>query len=240
MNGEMIVCVPGTWESRKAFLEAIVTTTSGEFMFAGMILAHPKGKDHVELEFAEPYHQMAEAFSYAGQGKLSDETLHKIAQHRSVIYLHFPLDIASQRLRLVRFTEVISRCGGIAVKLENSGIAHEWERWFSLLRSDSPFDTYCASVVLTGDERYYYSCGMHGFGLPDAQISRSFDIQEAADLLNQFNYYQIVEKPSLESGHTFSLTADSPRFRIESLTDERHPDDDLFHNPHGLWNLTRV
>jgi hypothetical protein len=240
MNDEMIVCIPGTWESRKDFLESIVLTTNGDFMFAGMILFHPKDKDHVELEFCEPYDQMAEAFAYAGQGKLTDETINTIARHKSVVYLHFPLDIESQRLRLAKFTEVISRSGGIAVKLETSGIAHEWERWFSLLRSENPFDHYCASVVLTGDERHYYSCGMHNFGLPDVQISRSFDMQEAADLMNQFNYYQIVEKPSLESGHTFSLTADSPRFRIELLMDERHPDDDLFHNPHGLWDLTRV
>ena len=52
--------------------------------------------------------------------------------------------------------------------------------------------------------------------------------------------WEILEKPLLESGHTFSLTADSPRFRLELLTDDRHPEDDLFHNPHGLWNLKRV
>ena len=111
-----------------------------------MILANPKGKDHIELDFCESDSQMAEAFSYGGQGKLSDETLHKISQHRSVVYLHFPLDVASQRIRLVKFTEVISGCGGIAVKLETSGIAHEWERWFSLLRSDNPFDTYLPAL----------------------------------------------------------------------------------------------
>jgi hypothetical protein len=81
---------------------------------------------------------------------------------------------------------------------------------------------------------------MHNFGLPDVQISRNFDMQEAADLMNRFNYYQIIEKPSLGSGHTLSLAADSPDFRIELLMDEHHPKDDLFHNPHGLWELTRV
>lgn len=240
MNQELIVCIPGPWESRKAFLEALIPTTRGEFMFAGMLLAHPKGNDHVQMDFFEPYDQMTEAFSYAGQGKLSQETLSRIAQHRSVVYLHFPLDIASQRLRVIKFTEVIQQCGGIAVKLETSGIAHEWERWFSLLRSENPFDTYCASAVLIADQAHYYSCGMHHFGLPDAQIPRTFDAEDAADLLNQFNYYRILEKPLLETGHTFSLTADSPRYRLELLTDHRHSEDDLFHNPHGLWNLTRV
>jgi hypothetical protein len=131
MNDEMIVCVPGTWESREDFLVAIVTITGGEFMFLGGILWHARGKDHIELEFDEPNDKMGKAFSYAGRGGLSDETLNKITSHKSVVYLFFPLDIASQRLHLVKFTEVISRCGGIAVKIENSGIAHEWGRRFS-------------------------------------------------------------------------------------------------------------
>lgn len=240
MNNDLIVCIPGPWESRTAFIESLITATRGEFMFAGMLLAHPKSKDHVRLDFYEPHDQMAKAFSYAGQGKLSDETLSKIAQHKSVVYLHFPLDIASQRPRLVKFTEVIGQCGGIAVKLESSGVAHEWDRWFSLLRSENPFDTYCACAVLTADEDHYYSCGLHHFGLPDAQISRSVDVEEAADLLNRFNYYRIDENPLLDSGHTFSLSADGPRYRMELLADNRHPEDDPFHNSHGLWNLTRA
>ncbi len=235
----MIVCVPGTWEDRTKFIEAVVTSTHGDFMFAGMFLAHPKGNDHVELEFYDPDEQMAEAFEYGGQGKLSDATLDQIAQHRSVIYLHFPFDIISQKVRLLKFTEVLSKCGGIAIKLETSSIAHEWERWVELLRSDNPFDTYCASVVLVGDERFYYSCGMHNFSLPDAQVSNSFDVEEAADLINGFNNWQIVEKPILKSGHTFSLTADSPHFRLELLKDKRHSEDDLFYNPNGVWELRR-
>jgi len=239
METGMTVCIPGTWENRTKFIEAVVTSTRGEFMFAGTILAHPKDNDHVELEFYEPDEQMPEAFEYGGQGKLSDAILGQIVQHRSVAYLHFPFDIISQKARVLKFTEVLSKCGGIAVKLETSGISHEWERWFELLRSDNPFDTYCVSVVLVGDERFYYSCGMHNFRLPDAQISNSFDPTEAADFINRFNYWQIVEKPILKSGHTFSLTADSPRFRVELLKDTRHSEDDLFHNPSGVWELRR-
>src|SRR5689334_8291885 len=142
MENELIVCVPGTWRNRTQFIEAVATSTRGDFMVAGMILAHPKGRDHVELDFYDADERMAAAFEYGGQGKLSDPTLDQIAQHRSVVYLHFPLDIVSQKARLLIFTEVLSRCGGIAVKVETSGIAHEWERWLRLLRSDNPFDTY--------------------------------------------------------------------------------------------------
>ena len=236
----MIVCVPGIWESRRDFLRAVVTTTGGEFLFAGGILTHPKGNDHVEVEVGEPYGQMAEAFGHAGRGKLSDETLEKIARHGGVAYLHFPLDIAAQRSRLAKFTGVLARCGGIAVMIENSGVAHEWESWFPMLGSDKPFDTYRACVALTGDGRHYYSCGMHCLGLPDAQIPGDVGVEEAADLLNMFNLYRLTEEPFLSSGHTFGLADVSPHFRLELIADERHARDDLSHNPHGLWNLTRV
>ena len=209
-------------------------------MFAAMILAHPKGNGHVELDFYDADEQMIEAFEFGGQGKLSGATLDQIAEHKNVVYLHFPFDIVSQKTRILKHTEVLSRCGGIAVKLETSGIAHDWERWFELLRSNNPFDTYCASAVLVGDEQFYYSCGMHNFGLPDAQISNSFDAAEGADLINRFNYWQIVEKPVPKAGHTFSLTENSPHFRLELSKDKRHSEDDLFCNPNGLWELRRV
>ena len=239
MENGIVVCIPGTWESRTKFIEAVVNSTRGDFMFAGMILAHPKGNDHVNLDFCEFDDLMLQAFKLGGQGKLTNLTLDEIARHKSVVYLHFPFDIVSQKGRLLKFTAVLSKCGGIATKLETSGIAHEWERWIELLGSTNPFDTYCASVVLVGDEGFYFSCGMHNFRLPDVQISNSLGGEQAADLMNRFNYWQIVEEPILESGHTFSLTADSEHFRLELLKDQRHFEDDLFHNPYGVWELQR-
>ena len=240
MENEIIVCIPRTWENRTKFVESVVVYTSGDFMFAGMILAHPKGNDHAELEFYDAYEQMAEAFEFGGQGKLSDATLDRIAEHKSVVYMRFPFDIGSQKEQIAKFTKVLSKCGGIAVKLETSGIAHEWQRWFELLRSDNPFDTYCASVVLVSDEKFYYSCGMHNFGLPDAQISNLFDAADGADLINRFNYWQIVEKPALKVGHTFSLTEKSLHFQLDLSKDKRHSEDDLFYNQNGLWELRRI
>jgi Domain of unknown function (DUF4261) len=240
MKNEIIVCIPGTWENRTKFIESVVVSTKGDFIFAGMILAHPKSNDQVGLEFCDADKQIAGAFEIGGQGKLTDATLNKVSQHQSVVYLHFPCDIILQKVRILKFTEVLSKCGGIAIKLETSGISHEWEHWFELLNSNNLFDTYCASVVLVGDADFYYSCGMHNFGLPDVQISNSFDALAAADLMNQFSYWRILEKPVLKSGHTFSLTTSSPYFRLELLQDERHSEDDLFHNPNGLWELQQI
>jgi hypothetical protein len=115
-------------------------------------------------------------------------------------------------------------------------VAHSWERWFALL-SGTPFDHYCSAVVLIGDTDYYYSCGMHHFGFPDCEVSRSIPIGEAADLMNRFNFWQIVERPKLSPGHTFSVDANAPRFRLSLGQDTRHGAEHLFHNSMGVWRL---
>jgi hypothetical protein len=180
---------------------------------------------------------MREAFRIAGQGRLSQPMLDAIEGHRSVVYVYFPMDWLGQRERLRKFTEVLQGAGGFGVKVESSGVAHGWERWFSLL-AGSTFDAYCSAVTLIGDTQRYYSCGMHHFGLPETSLPRSIEIGEAAKLMNQFNMYQIVEHPQFESGHTFSVAPDAPHFRVTLAPDSRHAADDLFHNPHGIWDLS--
>lgn len=240
MSQEAIICIPGPWADRSEFLRAIITQQPmGEFMFAGAILAHPSGKDHVPLDFCDRYAEMREAFCIAGQGRLTEHTLDTIDGHRGVAYLHFPVGWLEQRHRLTKFTQVVQRAGGFAVKVESSGVAHEWDRWFSLLSGDT-FDAYCSGVTLIGDSGRYYSCGMHHFGLPECSLPRSIDAREAADFMNRFNMYQIVEQPQFASGHTFSLDSDSPHFRLVLSPDSRHAADNLFHNPHGMWDLSPI
>lgn len=237
---ETIIGVPGPWKDTKDFLSRVVTSTRGDFMFAGMILANPKEKDHVALELYETDPHMRDAFEHAGQGKLSARILDDIANHVTTAYLHFPLAISGQRQRLKRFTRVLREIGGMAVKIETSGVAHDWNAWEEILDSDNPFDLYRGFVTLVGDNSFYYSCGMHHFELPEAQVPRALEIAEAADLLNRFNYYRIVEQPQLNSGHTFSLALDSPSYRLDLRNDQRHEPEHLFHNSYGVWDLHPV
>ena len=206
-------------------------------MFAGGILADVTGKDHIPLVFTPADPDMGTAFEIAGQGRLSDETLAKVKEHKSVVYLHFPLDIRAQRERLIKFTKLLQRLGGLAVKVESAGSAHSWGRWFNLLNG-SLFDLYCSAVVLVGGTDHFYSCGMHHFGLPECAVPTSVDIGEAANLMNRFNFWQIDEIPTLKSGHTFSLSEDSPRYRLTLQSDNKHEADDVFFNPNGVWYLS--
>jgi hypothetical protein len=68
-------------------------------------------------------------------------------------------------------------------------------------------------------------------------IAIKIDPNTAADLMNQFNYWRVVEKPTLAAGHTFSLTPDSQHYRLTHVDDTRHSPDDPFHNPTGIWRL---
>jgi hypothetical protein len=237
---ELLLCVPGPWKDRSEFVQAVVGQTKGEFMFAGMILANPGKKDHVPLDFTPVDLQMRKAFEIAGQGRLSPQILDRIAEHRGVAYLHFPVGIVNVKDRVVTFTDALRCCGGFAVKVESAGVAHEWAQWFAALSSENPFDLYRTFVTLIGDTNYYYSCGMHHFGLADVEIDRSVEIKEAADVMNRFNYWQIVEAPKLASGHTFSISPDAPRYRISQERDSRHEPSDFFHNPSGMWRLQKA
>jgi hypothetical protein len=238
MDRETILCIPGPWASRSEFLRAIITVEPpGDFMFAACILAHAKERDHVPLTYEDADPRMSESFRVGGQGKLSEATLQKISSHAGVAYLHFPLDLPGQRDRIIKFTDVVRRAGGLAIKVESSGVAHEWNRWSYLLTGED-FDLYCCACMLMADRKHFYSCGMHHFGAPECSVPREMDLGEAADLINQFNLFQIVDRPRLATGHTFSVSDDAPRFRLTLEDDRRHAPDDLFHNPDGIWVLT--
>lgn len=238
MTPDLIICIPGTWTDRSDLLRRVITSEpEGRYIFAGMVLADVEAKDHVPLEFCPADPHIPRAFETAGQGKIPSEILVRLCEHTSVVYLHFPPDLLNQSKRIIKFTRIIECLGGIAVKVESAGVAHSWERWFALL-SGTPFDVYCAGVVLIGDRDYYHSCGMHHFGLPECEVPRSIPVGEAADLMNRFNFWQITEHPMLSPGHTFSLTPTAPHFRLSLWPDSRHEKEQPFHNPNGIWRLT--
>ena len=231
----MILCIPGPWRDRQEFLHALIAAHAGRYIFAGAILMDTESKDHVELEWCARDGRMREAFRCTCR---DESTLSAIESHGSVLYLQVTLDVPEQRERILKYTDVLRKAGGIAVKLENCGLAHSWQRWFDGLSSPFQNEHYRAVVVQCFDEDGAYSCGMHHFGLPDATIDVGGD--EGLATLQAFNVYVLMESPNLQPGHTFSKDASSPRCRLHRTPDDRFEPDDLFHNPHGLWRLQEV
>lgn len=235
---ELTLCIPGPWADREDFMRRVITfPPAGRYMYLGGILADVAAKQHVKLAHVDRDPGLVDAFAIAGRGSLSERTLQAIEAHGSFVFLQFPTPITAQLAPIAKFVGMLRAIGGLAVKVESSGVAHEIEEWLAMLAGGA-FDQYRSVVTLIGDERTYYSCGMHLFDLPDCSVPRSLSPEVAADLMNRFNVYRIAERPVLQAGHTFSVDTDAPHFRLGHAADVRHEADDLFHNPHGLWLLS--
>ena len=209
---EMVLCIPGPWQSRAEAIRALVDAHGGRYLMAGLLLYDSEGKDSVTIEWEEHDPRMVNAF-YCCQN--DEKTMSALASHGSVLYLRFPMDITDQRERLLKYTDVLRKAGGIAVKLESSGISHPWSRWFEWLSSPFLHNHYRAAVIVAGDADGWYSCGMHQFGLPGATVPG--DGEEVRETLEAFNKYLLIENPKLSTGHTFSKDADCGEFVTSHL-----------------------
>ena len=238
VNREMIVCVPGPWENRSDFARRVFALEpSGRYTFADGVLADVQHQDHVPVQFLGRHPRMLEAFEAATRGDLPADVASAITSHRSSIYLRFMSNLVEERLRILKFTTLAKRLGGIAIKLESSGVGHWWERWFQLVGSNNEFDWYCAVVMLIAEESRYCSCGMHHFGLADSAVEKRLLVNEAASLINKFNYWRIINQRTLHSSEVLRIDQSDARFRLFWELDRLNPEGDLFHNPYGVWIL---
>jgi hypothetical protein len=172
MKNETMICIPGPWKDQAAFAQSVALQSNGAFTFAGRILAQPEANDQITLEFSEPYTEMRQAFEMAGQDTLTPEVLDQIESHQSAVYLRFPLDVVTQHKRMLTYTTLMREIGGYAVKIESSGIAHNWEDWQDLIASDNPSYLYRCFVMLIGDKEEFHSCGMSDLKENAARRSR--------------------------------------------------------------------
>ena len=235
---QIIVGVPGPWRERRELMEALAKHGT-DHNFAGATFFEQSTRTICEFVFYEHDSDLRNTVEIAGQGLFSAAELDAVAAHDSTAWLLFDTPGFETARTAARFARVLLEAGGIAVKVDSAGVAHTKQRWLELSASSEPFDIYTLFVVLVdaGDGQAY-SCGMHNFGLPDAAVPSALGNEECARLLNVFNMYRLVENPVLKTGETFSVEADSPRFRLKHgpYIDGYEPDTPLY-NPHGLWSL---
>lgn len=236
---ELIIGVPGPWRERKELMEAMVRQKA-DCLFAGLIFMEQSTKEACTFDFSDHDENLAQAVETAGQGAFSDEQLDAVRGHNGIAWLIFDEPDLQKARTAARFAKVLLDAGGVGVKIDSSGLAHTPERWLSDWDSDDPWAVYGLFVVLVGDDDRFYSCGMHTFGLPDAAVPSSLGAEEGARLLNLFNAYRMVESPTLNSGETFSVEADSPRYRLSLGPYVDGYEDTAMLNPHGLWTLTSL
>lgn len=229
------LCVPGPWAHAVEFGDQ-VATLAARYTDAGRLMLDAGDSDGIALELRGADPRLAVAFRIACQGKMDEEMLRVLARHASVAYLRFPADLAAQSERMLKFSRLLERAGGLAVKVETCGVAHNWAQWASLLKGALP-GQYAAGVTLVTSADFYYSCGMHNFGLPDYEVSGALDFDSAMHLMNQFNLWRLSALPALSDGHSFSLGKGAPSFKLLRQADPRHAAGAALFNRHGLWRL---
>jgi hypothetical protein len=132
------------------------------------------------------------------------------------------------------------RAGGFAVHVGSSGVVHTAEKWWQLSESNLTFDIYRSFVRLAVEPKYYYTCGMHNFGLPDSRIPRSGKPELAGEILNNFNLWRINQNPDLNAGETFSVNGVPGAFRLGKDFVGAFKPGEPFFNPFGIWTLEPV
>ena len=220
--------------------------------------------ENVEYEFRPHDPNLARAFKTASMSwpSIVPDEFRRIEAHTTVLYVLSKNFAAAEAAKTARaFLRVGRRLlgsGGIAIKVESSGIAHSRHRWTDF---DDLIDRSSASFwhilfrtfvqLPIGSRSDLYSCGMHLLGAPDLIVSTSLMQTlmkpgqsvpaEAAGLFSIFGAYLIGECPvgKFASGHTFSCAADAPRYRMIWEPCEGYAEDTLFFNPFGRWRFTQ-
>lgn len=235
MNKKVVIGVPGTWSSRTELVTSIAKQ-SGGYLFAGNVLMNVATRDACEVDVYEHDETLERAFRIAGGDRLSEQALEQIAQHTFALYLvGSDLSLAGV-LSMRRLAAAVLRAGGLAVKIESTGIAHEAQEWLREVESEAIGVVYPEFITYIGAQEYYYSCGMKNFGLPDASVSADVNSSVAAQTMQVFNIYQLTEAPVFETGHTFSIAAEAPKYRL-SHQPYGYGADDPLDNPFGRWHM---
>lgn len=233
----LILGVPGPWRDWDE-LELAVAATGGGYVVADAQLCHEASGTAYDIDFYEHDPNLRRAFEVAGEGRLASADLDLIAQHRHTAYLIGPGGSIDNARAAVRAAVALLDAGGCAVKIESSGKAHTAAYWRETATATDLFRLYSAYVVLVGGPTFFYSCGMHNLGFPDALVPSSLGAKEGAHVLNNFHNYQLKASRPIQNGHTFQITASEPSYRVTLEPCRQFPPGKPFHNPYGVWQLT--
>jgi hypothetical protein len=242
-----VLCIPGPWVNFDSFVAAVGATE--RYLCAGDLLIDLQAKSVIHIRFEPKDKRMAQAFRATGSA-LSATTLKSIERHRSVLYLvSLELNLAGANA-LMRAAAAVLDAGGLAVKVETAGLAHEAASWQELCKNIAQHSAHQAFVVYVSGANSY-SCGMHNLGLYDALVEAAIDPTEQIELLRIFCWYQVspsrrhdeqvAQAPLIQVGQTFATAdAPAPSYRITLDSNARFAPDDPFYNPFGTWCLRQT
>jgi hypothetical protein len=237
MKPEIIISVTGNWESRGELVQEIATR-SGGYLLGGKSIYHAQKDIGFEVDVYEHDPTLLKAFSQVGD--FCEELLKQIENHTCTVYVTAKVKDCNTVQEVIDVGIGLLEAGGIAIKVETTGFAYSKEEWEVLAENRECLSLYMYFVGMFIDGKHHHSSGMQSFGLPDVIIVTHMELEEAADILREFNLYRLVEEVKLTDGETFSINESSPIYQLSFHEDFRYEQDDIFYNPCGLWELKEV
>lgn len=234
---EVILCIPGNWKDKLEILSGILKLNNG-FISAGGVLHNTNTNQVFAMLIEERYPDLVKAFESGSQKSLDQDLLQNIDNHTFVIYLIGLIESEGDLVGMVKAADTLLSIGGLAVKIDTTGVVHTKETWVGLVNSlekDEPL--YRHFVILVDEEDYLFSYGMKTFNHPDVGIKKPIKDADVIELLHMFNVYNLTSKAKVENNHTFSLSEDSQFYVINKGTDFRSEEKDTYFNEHGLCIL---
>ena len=234
----IILGIPGPWDTLDALAHAISTTSTFRLDSAGLVRQSDQHRFQLELVEHDP--TLRDSYAIANRQSLNEDDLARIAGHVQTAYLVCPggtLDAAQDAMQAA---DILLAAGGYAVKVETSGIAHSAGEWHTqTLRSNEHVGAlYITYVALVAGNGCYYSCGMHNLGLSDAVICGDLTAPEAGAVLRDFLMSVIHGQPGLTDGDVSLSDATEAQYTLTHEPCKTWPSDDPFYNPYGIWRLT--
>jgi hypothetical protein len=144
---------------------------------------------------------------------------------------------AASAREIQRAATALVLAGATQIQVHTSGITHPGVAWRRFSESGGWSDLYSAYVRFVSGVRYFASCGMHAFGMPDVHVSAEVGLVEASNAIAAFNVYALERRPILATGHWFTGSDNGPRFRLRRADCEHFPREQSLHNPFGVWQL---
>lgn len=235
---KIILGVPGYWKNRNEFKEAMARKGNGYIYMGNHIgsLEHPGDFFDVDMSEYNPY--VAEAFEIAGNGSFDKDDINNLKNHKSIVYIFGEGGSLDKVLKIMEVASAVLQAGGIAVNVESSGRARTKADWLEIASNKEISRVFTAFIQMSRENNTFYTTGMQSFGHPDVMIT-SEDITgiEVETLFRVFCLYNLIEKPKITSGETFSLDSNSPVYLLKLENCTMFEEDDPFYNPYGVWNL---
>lgn len=244
---QLIIGIPGPWKDQSEIIGSVAKANpnpeEAKYLALGGLIMDMRTNESFGFEIYEHDPGLKQAFEYAGQGKFTEEELDAIGKHKHTVYIVCGEPFASPEREdlaaarsLLELGAFMLDAGGLAVKIECTGVAHTADRWKYYAVQGTTLSLYDSFVTLIGSEEYNYTCGMHTFGLPDVSLTADISAKEAPYIMNGFNQYQLLESPELLDGKWFTTSHSEPMLKM-SHCDYGYDEEDLLNNPYGRWHL---